>query len=211
MLIYKIEDQLIAAEKLIYGALQNPEILEKLAHYRYDSAQVNKAKELLEKVRECQQRERKDFANMSIETLRNDRKEAHRIYIRHLAIARDALPKRVGPEYEPKPVENRKASEARWIEKAILFYNNIMYSASELMNYGIEKSELEQAKAMIEAVQTGSQRILKEQDELRKLTETRDQAYNELLHWMFKFKAIAQLVLEDDPEKLTTLGFQLES
>ncbi len=211
MLIYKIEDQLRTAEKLISGALQNPAIIEKLALYQYDKEQVFKAKALLEKVQDYQQQKQKEFANINIETLRNDRKAAYRIYIRHLSIARDVLPNRVGPEYEPKPVVNGKASEAPWLDKAALFYNNIMYSASELMNHGIEKSELEQARAMVEAIRSVGHRMIKNQEELRKLTEDRDRAYNELLHWMFKFKAIAQLVLEDEPDKLAELGFEMES
>ena len=211
MLIYKIEDQLKTAEKLINGALQNPEILTKLAHYRYSENEVFKAKGLLEKVQECHQKKENEFVNLSVETLRKDRKEAHRIYIRHLAIARDALPKRVGTEYDVSLEAKNNGAEAKWIEKAMLFYNNIMYSASELMNYGIEKSELEQAKAMVEAIRSVSQQVIKEQEALRQLTEERDKAYNELLHWMFKFKAIAQLVLEDQPDKLAELGFALES
>jgi len=211
MLIYKIEDQLLTAEKLILGALKDEEVMQKLTQYRYDCEQLHQAKDLLARVREYQRKEAQDFAHFSIERLKNDRKLAHRTYVKHLSIARDALPNRVGAEYEPKPAADRKSGEAPWIEKAALFYNNIMYSASELMVYGIEKSELEQAKAMIEAVKTASHRMVEEQEALKKLTSERDKAYNELLHWMFKFKAIVQLVLEDEPQKLASLGFALES
>jgi hypothetical protein len=211
MLIYKIEDQLNTARKLINGALHDPEILEKLSHYRYDKDQILKAKALYEKVIAYQEQKKAEYEEVNLVTIRDDRKEAHRIYIRHLAIAREAFPKRIGAEFKPKPLANKNPSESTWLDQALIFYNNIMYSASELMIYGIEKSELEQAKAMMEAVKATSLRHIKGQDEFKAITEKRDQAYSELLRWMFKFKAIVQLVLEDEPEKLARLGFELES
>ena len=211
MLIYKIEDQLHTAKTFINGAIENPEILDELAKYNYDKQQLFRAKDLLDKVLEYQKLENQEFSNVSLLSLKEDRKLAHRTFVRHLAIAREALPKRVGNEYDPIPAFQKKGNEASWLEQAVLFYNNIMYSASELMNFGIEKSELEQAKAMVEAVRDASIKSIKSQDELRKLTKKRDKAFNELMQWMFKFKAIAQLVLEDDPDKLANLGFELES
>jgi hypothetical protein len=208
MLIYRIEDQLDQAKRLINGTLRHPEILDKLEDYRYSKEEVFKAKILLEKVLSYQKKKEEEFGFKSTLGFKEDMKEAHRIYLKHLNIAKEAFPNRIKAENSS---EDQESSQYVWLNQAFIFYENIMYSASELMDFGIEKSELEQAKAMILAAKASSERQKKSQHELQVLTEKRDQAYNSLLKWMFKYKAITQLVFEDDPEKMRYLGFSLES
>lgn len=208
MLIYRIEDQLDQAKRLINGTLRHPEILDKLEDYRYSKEEVFKAKILLEKVLTYQKKREDEFGLKSTLGFKEDMKEAHHVYLKHLNIAKEAFPNRVKVA---DTSDDQESSQYAWLNQAVIFYDNIMYSASDLISYGIEKSELEQAKAMILAVKASSERQKKSQQELRLLTEKRDQAYNSLLKWMFKYKAITQLVFEGDPDKMQRLGLSLES
>lgn len=208
MLMYRIEDQLAQAKRLINGALRHPELLEKLDQYSYSQEEIVKAKILLEKVLSYQKRKEEEFEIKSTTGFKDDLKDAHRTYIRHLTVAKAVIPQRV-----QKSIASEEAGTKNfhWLNQATIFYDNIMYSASELMQHGIEKSELEQAKAMIGAVKASEEKYRKSEKELRILVEKRDKAYNELLKWMFKFKAISQLVFETEPDKLKHLGVSLES
>lgn len=208
MLKYRIEDQLEQAKRLINGALRHPEVLEKLDYYSYNQEEILKAKVLLEKILSYQKQKEEEFDIKSTMGFKEDIKEAHRTYIRHLTIAKEALPKRVHTEAVNEAGEEKALN---WVSQALIFYENIMYSASEMMRFGVGKSELEQAKAMVESVKASSEKHKRSQTELQQLVQKRDKAYNELLKWMFKFKAITQLVYEDEPDKLKVLGFSLES
>lgn len=208
MLKYRIEDQLEQAKRLINGALRHPEVLEKLDYYSYNKDEIMKAKALLDKILSYQKQKEEEYDIRSTMGFNEDLKDAHCTYIRHLTIAKKALPKRVRSEEVSETPEKK---ELNWVSQALIFYDNIMYSASEMMRFGVEKSELEQAKAMVESVKSVSEKYKRSQKELHLLVQKRDQAYNELLKWMFKFKAITQLVYEDAPDKLKVLGFSLES
>jgi hypothetical protein len=206
--MYRIEDQIAQAKRLINGALKHPELLDKMDNYSYNQEEVLKAKVLLEQVMAYQKQKEEEFDIKSTMGFKDDLKEAHRTYIRHLTVAKAVIPQRL---QQADTTEKPDGKNVHWLSQAIIFYDNLMYSASELMQHGIEKSELEQAKAMMEAVKAAEEKYKKSEKELRILVEKRDKAYNELLKWMFKFKAISQLVFETEPDKLKHLGVSLES
>lgn len=210
MLVYNVEDHIRQIMGVIDQCLADKQILAVLAEFNFDRDRILVGRSLCEAVQEFQNEERESSRiRKSLEELTEARKETYARYLKHVSVAREKLPKRHGKE-DVYP-ESDETVFPVWIENAIVFYSNIGYSAQEMQKAGIEKAELDQARAMVESIRDAYRQQKNAQDVQKEKTKDRDKLLNELLYWHLKFKTVTQAALQDQPDKLTLLGYEIES
>lgn len=213
MLVYRIEDQLQSAKRIIENALSKPDLLKKLESSKFDHKQFSQGKALLDKVIKLQNQREEEFKKHSsfTKSLDIDQKLAYREYLKHKKIVRAALKK--NPELTKALRLNGDKTMAvpGWLDQAMIFYKNIGYVAKYMAEQGVDEAELIQVRTMIEALRDAKHAQQKMRKIAQEATLQRDKALNELEQWMYQFQTIAQIVLQDDLHTLEALGLEVES
>lgn len=163
----KLDVKLHEARVKISNALNNPEIGQKMALYRYDQERLLQGKTLYEKVERLQAQQQKEYGDQyqATDALESARAMAHEVYIKHVKIARIALAGHRGLTKTLQLKGPRKKDLPGWLKQTQVFYTNIGQAIQHMEHYGITTAELEQAQAMIEAVRDASVQQKKEMAE----------------------------------------------
>jgi hypothetical protein len=102
----------------------------------------------------------------------------------------------------------RKASISGWIEQATLFYTNI--SAPELMDgmaeFGYSPETLAAEKEQIDGIVAAHSKKMRERGDAQQATRDRDAAVETHFDWMERFRDVAYIALEDQPEWREKVG-----
>jgi len=204
----KIEEQLEEARMAVEGVLANPAILRKLEKFGYNRKSMNEAKKLIGEVELLTASQGEGFGLQKNATrqLREAKKEAHTLYMRHLSIARIALSEQ--PELWDILQMNgrRKESIAGWLKQVKAFYNNVDRVEAVFALYNITADEIAQAKAMVAAIASFRVQQSSGKSSKQQATEQRKAAIKALHEWMRDFLYIARYALKDEKQQMEALG-----
>lgn len=212
-MIRSIEQQMENARLAIEGALGDTYLLKQLAEYGYGRKKIQEGKALYEKVRLLQNVFRQEQAGKleATDQLRAAFNEAHAVYIRHIKLARMAIPhdRELWDILALSGARNRNLNG--WLSQAEIFYANVDQVTDDLATFGVMEDELGQARAMVEAVVDAKVKQNSEISDTQQARLQRDQALNTLHQWMRKFKQIARIAFEGNAQQLEALGITVTS
>lgn len=212
-MIRSIEQQMENGRLAIEGALGNAFLLKRLEEYGYGRKKIQEGKALYEKVKLLQNIFRREQADKleATEQLRAAFNEAHAVYIRHIKLARMAVPhdRELWDILALSGARNRNLNG--WLSQAEIFYANVDQVTDAMATFGVMEDELSQAQAMVEAVVDAKAKQNSEISETQQARLQRDQALNELHQWMRKFKQIARIAFEGNAQELQALGITVAS
>lgn len=141
------------------------------------------------------------------------RKAAHRVYMRHVKLARIVLPDpALGRELGLDA--RRERALLPWLDQAHAFYTRALAhpeAAARLAAAGADAEALQAGLDGIEAVRTARAERQTLAARSVSMTAARDEALGALGAWMADFFAIARLAFEDDPQRMESLGVVVPS
>lgn len=205
--------QMERARIAIEGALSNPSILKQLALYGYDRKKLMEGKAYYEKMRLLENTKNQERG----EQLRNTDElyaafdQAYKQYIKHVKIARMAIPHNRELWRILDLSGTRKRNIAGWLYQAEAFYMNIGQVEGALAHFGVTSEELAQAKAMMEAVAAARVKRFGSASDAQLAKKERDDALTALNDWYRKFIVIARVALDQNPQMLEALGLMVRS
>ena len=207
----RIDQRLLAVQLAIENALADQDLLAELALFGYDEAKLNAGKQLYQEALTLVNQQKVEYGEQyeATEGLRQVKEEADKAYMRSLKVARIALRGNVQARTALMLGGPRKRSLAGWLSQAQAFYANLLADANlmwKMANFGYDQVKLETEQALVLAVLQADQAQQKEMGEARQATQVRDAKLDEMDAWMHDFINIARVALEEQPEKLATLG-----
>lgn len=211
-----IEQQLSEAEVFIGNGLAVPEIQQVFDSARHGADHFEEGQKLFDSARQLHQAQHAEYGDqyMATEALNRLREEADRRYRLHLELARLAFRGDVGAQKALHLSGGRKRSFPRWLEQTTLFYNNLLADAAlmaEMERFGVGADELEAARREVDGVAQANQDQEREIGEAQKATLRRDEALDALAEWMSTSRALARILLADDPQQLEKMGLLARS
>lgn len=197
----------------IQGALNSPSILKQLALYGYDRKKVLEGKALYEKMKllENTMKQEKGAQLKTTDELHAAFDQAYRQYIKHVKIARMAIPHNRELWRILDLSGERKRTISGWLYQAETFYMNLYHIESAMANFGVTSEELSQAQAMMEAVAAARVKQFGDISEAQLAKKERDNALGALNDWYRKFIIIAKVALDNNPQMLEALGIMVRS
>lgn len=208
-----IYDELESARLAIYGALADPTIIKILTPLGYDRKELLAGKVRYEKVL-MHQDQKKGRLNSQKETthgLREAYKEGYALYVRHVKLARLALEPNRKPWNDLNLSGMRKQSITGWLVQAKEFYSNMEPVKDQLLKQGITEAEIEQAKAMIEAVEASRVAQNHDRSHAQQAREQRDAVRADLRQWMRRYKKALRFAFDENRQQLEALGMVVPS
>ncbi len=205
-----INEFIYEAETMLTNA-QLEDVLPLLEKRKY-TKEVLKAKLAeLEALRILNQRQKDEYGEQheATEAFLTARAGLFKAYMKHLKLARMALRGNTGAKTALDLSGERKRSKSGYMAQAQQFYDGALNSdiyLAALDTKGIEKKELEAAKASLKGLKQLADAQKKETGEAQAATAARDAAYDELDAWVRDFKATAAIELEDMPGLMAKLG-----
>jgi hypothetical protein len=207
-----IDQRLLEAQQAIDGSLNNPAILQTVAHMGYDQPRLQTARALYDEVMAlvaAQQREYGEQYEASA-ALQAAWDAADLAYKRTLKLCRIAFRDQTKAQNALGLNGSRKKSLSGWIEQATTFYINLQGDAdftAVLATYGHDRDKLQAEAALVHAVVAARAAQNKERGEAQEATQLRDAKLDELDQWLADYKAIAEIALAASPQQLEQLGW----
>ncbi len=187
-----------------------PDIAQVLAAYNYDEQEMQKGNDLLVEMLLRQVAQQKEYGEQleATDDLDKAKDDAWDLYMKHTKIARAALKDNRGAMKLLSLNGARERKGLVWLEQARIFYVNADQMSAVLHKVGINKSEIERANVMIQAVQEAVSKRKKEMDEACLSTQDKYEAVADMEAWMSDLKSIARIAFKNQPDKLRTLGIK---
>jgi hypothetical protein len=207
----KIAAKLHEIGNVISGALNNLEILKKLAAFNYTAERINGGKALLEKVNQLMIAQVKKYGKQYAATDAQEKflESAYSSYMVTVKTARIAFKKHLDILAGLGITGKRSRSLSGWLRRAKILYTNLfeMPDALDMMiNFGYTAERLQKELQDIEEVEKLHIEQLSGKSEAQQATQQRDEAFDELCDWYSDFRGVARIALYDDPQLLEALG-----
>ncbi len=207
----EIDAFLLNSELAINNSIQIKELSAPLAEVGYDTKKMQVGKQLHQKVLERNEGQKKEYGeqHQATENVNMAKKSFHKIYIKHVKIARVALENNLSAYTALELGGKRKRSLSGYVAQGQLFYGNLLKNSewkAAMEEYKVTTQKLEEGQQGLENIKSLYETQKKETGEAQKATESRDQALDEFDEWYSKFKKMARIALEDDPQLLEMLG-----
>lgn len=211
-----IDQQLSEAEVFIGNGRAVPEIQQVFDEARHGEAHFEEGARLLNAARQLFQRQRAEYGDQhaATEALEKIREETDKRYRRHLGLARLAFRDNLRAQQALGLTGTRKRSYSQWLEQTAAFYDNLLAEAAfltEMERFGVVADDLEAARRSLNGVVQANRAQDKEAGEAQIATERRDEALDALADWMSTSRALARILLADDPQQLEKLGMLARS
>ncbi len=209
-----IAEQLHVAGTAIHNSLNVDYILAALTPLGYDEARLQAAQGLYEAVLTAvaQQDLAYGIQHQATADLNAARREANRVYMTAVKIARLAFQKNVQAQATLRLAGRRAQSFAGWLEQATVFYQNLLDHPTLLAAmapFGYDAARLAEELALVRAAETANQRQEAAKGAARAATQTRDELLRQLQKWMADFRVIAPIALADNMQALETLRLRV--
>ena len=207
----RVDQRLLAVQLAVENTLKDQDVLTELTLFGYDEAKLNVGKRLYEEAQALVNQQKVEYGEQyqATQVLHQAKEKADKVYTRTLKIARIALRGNVQAHTALILGGPRKRSLAGWLAQAQAFYANLRADAdliAQMANFGYDQAKLEAEQALVLAVLQADQTQQKEMGEARQATKLRDAKLDEMDEWMLDFITIVRVALEEEPEKLATLG-----
>ena len=178
--------------------------------YGYDRIRIVEGKALRDRALALYQQQRAQSGDQLSATDTRDaaRKQAHVIYLRHVATARVLLRGQRGA-MQKLDLGRRKSSQAGWLIQAKQFYANALGDEAiveRLAQFNLSRQQLLEGQRLIDAVETEDVVQKQRRGAAQETTQVRDAALAALHSWMRDFLAMARIALADQPQQLEKLG-----
>jgi hypothetical protein len=208
-----IDEFLVRADVAIQNALNDPEILTALTVYGYDETALQAGAALVTEAETLHRAQQAEYADQytATEALNAARDEAHALYTEHLTLARVAFRDDSEARNFLDLDGRRKRTFSGWLKQAETFYTHLLETPDVLAalqaRFPLEQSVFEAGRAQIAALVELNRAQEKEKGEAQQATKTRDAALDALDAWLDDYRAVAEIALQDQPQKLEALQF----
>ncbi|MDR1089497.1 MAG: hypothetical protein LBL79_00335 [Prevotella sp.] len=198
-------------EIAILGALNSPEILEKLKAYGITIERINNGKQLWDYVNHLMAIQVKEYGKQYAATDEQE-KFLTLTYAQYMILVKVS---RVAFKKQPNILASlgitgmRSRSLSGWLRRARILYINLMEmpdALEMLVVYGYTVERLQKELQDVEEVENLHIKQLSGKSTAQQSTQKRDEAFDELCDWFSDFRAIARIALYDDPQLLEALG-----
>lgn len=208
-----IDQEIMERQNAIENALNHAEIQRLLNRVSYDRKTLLGGRALNERVRLTQSTKIDQYGSQvsATDTLKSNLKETWNIYGEHIVLARLAFKGNRGMDKTLELSGGRKRATNAWLAQAKNFYERIDELAGPMAKYGVTKENLQQTKAMVEAIVTRRQQQQQRKGEAQNATEQRNAARRAMDTWMKDFRAAARVAMKDQPQLLESLGMLVRS
>ena len=212
MLNQPIAEFLNDARVALTNAQSDTVVQTSLAAYGYDAAKLAVGSALLAEAELLTQQQAVHYGHQfaASEAITKARGEANVVYMRSLKVARVAFEEDVQASASLFLEGNRKQSVGGWLHQTMTFYTNLLADPrliAAMAEYGYTEAKLTAEQALIMAVHTMNAAQEREKGDAQVATKARDKALQQLSKWLSKFRKIAAVALEAEPQKLEALGF----
>jgi hypothetical protein len=198
-------------ENAISGALDNPQILEKLNLYGYTYERIMAGKKLLDKVIGLMITQVKEYGKQYAATDEQMKflTSTYAQYMVVIKIVRVVFKKQPDILASLGATGERPRSLSRWLRRARILYTNLLEmpnTLETLTGYGYTAERLQKELNDVEEVENLHVKQLSGKSVAQQSTQKRDEAFDELCDWFSDFRAIARIALYDDKQLLEALG-----
>lgn len=209
-------ERLAHAELALNNAKDLPDLLADLSLSGYDEVKLDEGLALLDTAQEAVRTQDREYGEQldASDELSAEAKEARKLYMRHVKLARVVLEDDRGLQEDLGLRGRRKRSLVGWLDQARNFYSSALAKPEildKLDAIKITEPDLTDALAVIEEVEKQRRAARDEREDSQSATWAKDKAMEPLDKWMGKFFKVARVVFEDEPQKLEALGLTIPS
>ncbi|MDR0756698.1 MAG: hypothetical protein LBF85_02510 [Tannerella sp.] len=205
-----IAARLHSIENGISGALNSPEILERMNRYGYTAERIAEGERLLTGAKQQVALHAEEYSGQYVATGEVGQlwPEAYSDYMITLKVVRVAFRRQPGKLQEFNATGRRNRSLSGWLNDARVLYTNLQTpeALNVMTGYGYTPERLQREQQKVEDVAALHVKQLGETGEAQQSTKDRDKAIDDLCDWYSDFRAIARVALYDKPQLLEALG-----
>ncbi|MCK5033125.1 MAG: hypothetical protein KAS18_05805 [Calditrichia bacterium] len=138
--------------------------------------------------------------------------KANQYYLQLIHIGRLALQTERNDYIQLGLAGSRKTSLSGWLSQANQFYINVLSNPNvckRLAEYGITQDKLETGKKLLDTVEVAIVSYSGNKEDIRNLSLEYDKAIDNMESWIYQFKTVSRIVLENKPQLLSKLQIEI--
>jgi hypothetical protein len=206
-----MEERLLAADVAISNALGDGIIMERLSFLGYDENRLKTGLELLKRVRELYNEQRKEYGEQfeASEAMYKAWEVSSILYRQYSTLARVLFKNETGTMSKLGLDKDQPKKLSDWVAQANQFYTNAMNTPEiqeKMAGYTVTKERLLAALEEVNQLLTYEKKQETEKSEAQKATGERNRAFSNLDEYMYDLLQIARVMLYDKPQLLEKLG-----
>jgi hypothetical protein len=204
------------AQLALKNAKENQEIRSRLAEFGYNDKRLAVGEQLYQKAYELYLQQTREYSDQyqATDAKENQRDQIHKIYMKHITLARLAFQKNSSVAASLDLFSRRKKAFTPWLMQAKLFYANLLQNEEQktaLAEFGVTTEQLEEVQKMLSEIESIHNAQQKEKGEAQEATQERDDAFEKLDEWLSDFFTVARLALQDKSQLLEAFGIVVPS
>ncbi len=207
-----IAQKLHSMENGIMGALNSPQIIERMIPYGYTPERIqSEGRALWDKANELAIYHSKKYGEQFESTAQSQLllEKAYQNYIVTLKIVRIAFKDNVELLKGLDATGKRSRSYSGWLKNSRVFYTNLLSNPAaldRLIMFNVTADRLTNELDEVNCFEELYTQELAGKADAQQSTVDRDQAFDELCNWYSDFRAIARIALYDKPQLLEAMG-----
>lgn len=211
-----MDQRLLEARIVIDNSLNNQDILSEVTLFGYDQPRLQAARALYDAVIDLVAAQRKEYGQQyeATNTLQAAWDTADAAYKRTLKISRLVFEGNAEARNALGLNGRRKISIGGWIEQTMFFYKAMLETPAfitAMTPYSYDQVKLEAENALVQAVIDAKSQQNTERGQAQEATKARDAKMDELDQWISAYKIVAEVALDESPQKLEQLGWVVPS
>jgi hypothetical protein len=211
-----MDQRLLEARIVIDNSLSNQDILDKVTLFGYDQERLQAALALYHNVIDLIMTQRIEYGEQyeATNTLQAAWDTADAAYKRTLKISRLVFEGNAEARNALGLNGRRKTSIGGWIEQTMFFYKAMLETPAfiaAMTPYSYDQAKLSAENALVQAVIDAKSQQNTERGQAQEATKARDAKMDELDQWISAYKIVAEVALDESPQKLEQLGWIVPS
>ncbi len=211
-----MDQRLLEARIVIDNSLSNQDILDAVTLFGYDQPRLQAALALYNEVIDLVAAQRKEYGQQyeATNTLQSAWDTADAAYKRTLKISRLVFEGNAEARNALGLNGRRKISIGGWIEQTMFFYKALLETPAfiaAMTPYSYDQVKLSAENALVQAVINAKSQQNTERGQAQEATKIRDAKMDELDQWISAYKTVAEVALDETPQKLEQLGWVVPS
>ncbi len=212
------ELQFLEDYRLLFTNLEKvPEIAEQMAEYGYDEAKIAEGEALYQTAEEYHRQihKERDEEKVSYKIFSKEFDNYWEQYRKHRRKLKVALIKHSKHWSSFKVDTTLPHSYLKRMEYMRIFYQELENPEPEiqelLTRFKLTPSIAQQGQATFEQIEQLRANYEKEKGESQQITQTKNQAFEQIADWIKDFHMVAQIALEEHPQLLESIGIFVRS
>ncbi len=211
-----MNQRLLEARIVIENSIQNQDILDAVTIYGYDLSRLQAALALYNTVIDLVAAQRREYGEQyeATNALQAAWDAADLAYKRTLKISRLVFKGNDEARNSLHLSGSRKLSLGGWIEQVMFFYKGLLENPAfiaAMTPYSYDQIKLEAENGLVNAVINARAVQSTERGQAQEATKARDAKMDELDRWIAEYKVVAEVALDESPQKLEQLGWVVPS